>query len=106
MDRELRDHGFRSVLAMRLLPVLPFAAINYGCAAGGTRLTPFAAATAVGVVPGTAALVLAGATASAPSPAGTWASLAALALLTAVTLAPRARRRVARHQPEPGRVRG
>jgi uncharacterized membrane protein YdjX (TVP38/TMEM64 family) len=95
LDRELRDHGFRSVLAMRLLPVLPFAAINYGCAVGGTRAAPFAAATALGVVPGTAALVLAGATASAPSPTGTWASLAALALLTGLTLAPRLRRQPA-----------
>ncbi|WP_042375497.1 TVP38/TMEM64 family protein [Streptacidiphilus neutrinimicus] len=93
LDRELRDHGFRSVLALRLLPVLPFAAINYGCAVGGTRPAPFAAATALGVVPGTAALVLAGATASSPSPTGTWASLAALLLLTAATLAPRLRRR-------------
>ncbi|WP_084699759.1 TVP38/TMEM64 family protein [Streptacidiphilus anmyonensis] len=93
LDRELRDHGFRSVLALRLLPVLPFAAVNYGCSVGGTRPAPFAAATALGVVPGTAALVLAGATASAPSQTGTWASLGALVLLTAVTLAPRLRRR-------------
>jgi uncharacterized membrane protein YdjX (TVP38/TMEM64 family) len=95
LDRELSDHGFRSVLALRLLPVLPFAAINYGCALGGTRLVPFSAATALGVIPGTAALVLAGATASTPSPAGTWTSLAALALLTCATLAPRLRRRAA-----------
>ncbi|WP_165845650.1 TVP38/TMEM64 family protein [Streptacidiphilus pinicola] len=95
LDRELSDRGFRSVLALRLLPVLPFAAINYGCAVGGTRLAPFTAATALGVVPGTAALVLAGATASAPSATGTWSSLAALALLTCVTLAPRLRRRAA-----------
>lgn len=93
LDGELRNHGFRSVLAMRLLPVLPFAAINYGCAVGGTRPVPFAAATALGVLPGTAALVLAGATASAPSPAGTWASLAALVLLTCVALVLRLRRR-------------
>ncbi|MEZ0069619.1 putative membrane protein YdjX (TVP38/TMEM64 family) [Streptacidiphilus sp. MAP12-20] len=88
-ERELREHGFRAVLAMRLLPVLPFAAINYGCALGGTRLRPFAAATVLGVVPGTAALVLAGATASAPSPLGVWASIAALMLLGAVTVLPR-----------------
>ncbi|WP_075004205.1 TVP38/TMEM64 family protein [Streptacidiphilus jiangxiensis] len=92
LDRELRDHGFRAVLAMRLLPVLPFAAINYGCAIGGTRPAPFAAATALGVIPGTAALVLAGATASAPSTTGTWTSLGALVLLGGVSLLPRARR--------------
>ncbi|MEY9877370.1 putative membrane protein YdjX (TVP38/TMEM64 family) [Streptacidiphilus sp. MAP12-33] len=92
LDRELRDHGFRAVLALRLLPVLPFAAINYGCALGGTRPAPFTLATALGVVPGTAALVLAGATASAPSTTGTWASLAALLVLGAVSFLPRARR--------------
>ncbi len=75
---------------MRLLPVLPFAAINYGCALGGARLRPFAAATALGVLPGTAALVLAGATASAPSPLGVWVSVAALVLLGAATVLPRA----------------
>jgi uncharacterized membrane protein YdjX (TVP38/TMEM64 family) len=91
LDRELTDHSFRAVLTMRLIPLLPFAVVNYSTGLGGTRLRPFVAATALGVVPGTAALVLAGATASAPNPAGTWASLAALALLGAGTVLPRLR---------------
>ncbi|MEY9846964.1 TVP38/TMEM64 family protein [Streptacidiphilus sp. MAP5-3] len=92
LDRELTGHGFRSVLTMRLIPVLPFAVVNCATALGGTPTRPFAAATAVGVLPGTAVLVLAGATASAPGPLGTWLSLAALPALGGATLLPRLRR--------------
>jgi uncharacterized membrane protein YdjX (TVP38/TMEM64 family) len=46
------DHaGFRSLLILRLIPLFPFAVMNYGCGVAGVRLLPFIAATAVGLAP-------------------------------------------------------
>lgn len=66
-DRQLSRHGFRSMLVIRLLPGIPFAASNYGAAV--TRMTwrAFLTATAVGVVPNTAAYVIAGSHATSPT---------------------------------------
>ncbi|MFE2877836.1 TVP38/TMEM64 family protein [Streptomyces roseus] len=69
-DDQLARHGFRSMLAVRIFPGLPFAAANYLAAVSRCRWLPFLLATAVGVVPNTAAYVVAGASASSPdSPA-------------------------------------
>ncbi|WP_370154969.1 TVP38/TMEM64 family protein [Streptacidiphilus sp. EB129] len=89
LDRRLTRQGFWTVVALRLLPVLPFAAVNYGAALAGTRLRAFVAGTALGVVPASAATALAGATAGSPSPVALWASAAALVLLGALAAAPR-----------------
>ncbi|MFI9045688.1 TVP38/TMEM64 family protein [Streptomyces sp. NPDC053427] len=69
-DRQLSEHGFRSVLAVRLFPGLPFCATNYCAAVSRVRWLPYLLATALGSVPNTAAYVIAGARAGAPdSPA-------------------------------------
>ncbi len=69
-DHQLARHGFRSVLAVRIFPGLPFAVANYCAAISRCGVLPFLAATAIGVVPNTAAYVVAGASASSPgSPA-------------------------------------
>ncbi len=78
-DGQLSRHGFRSMLAARLFPGVPFAAANYCAAVSRMRLGPFLLATAVGSVPNTAAYAVAGARASTPtSPA----FLIALAVIT------------------------
>ncbi|MDH6576846.1 VTT domain-containing protein [Kitasatospora sp. MAP5-34] len=70
LDRRLTEQGFRSVLLLRLIPGIPFQAANYGAAFSGVRTAPFLSATALGVLPGTAAYVVAGASAGTPgSPA-------------------------------------
>ncbi len=70
LDRRLTEQGFRSVLLLRLVPGIPFQAANYGAAFSGVGAVPFLAATMLGVVPGTAAYVVAGASAGTPgSPA-------------------------------------
>ncbi|RAJ57486.1 putative membrane protein YdjX (TVP38/TMEM64 family) [Streptomyces sp. Amel2xB2] len=66
-DRQLSRHGFRSMLFIRLLPGVPFAASNYGAAVSRMGWTAFLTATAVGVVPNTAAYVVAGSHATAPT---------------------------------------
>ncbi|MFI8992606.1 TVP38/TMEM64 family protein [Streptomyces sp. NPDC053542] len=66
-DRQLSRHGFRSMLAIRLFPGLPFAATNYCAAVSRMRWPAFLLATALGSIPNTAAYVVAGARASTPT---------------------------------------
>ncbi|MFH9726268.1 TVP38/TMEM64 family protein [Streptomyces sp. NPDC017254] len=69
-DGQLSRHGFRSMLAIRLFPGVPFAAANYCAAVSRMGYVPFLLATALGSVPNTAAYVVAGAQAGSPgSPA-------------------------------------
>ncbi|WP_328924543.1 VTT domain-containing protein [Streptomyces sp. NBC_00190] len=69
-DGQLSRHGFRSMLAVRLFPGMPFVVANYCAAVSRCGWLPFLGATALGVVPNTAAYVIAGASASSPgSPA-------------------------------------
>ncbi|WP_030255813.1 TVP38/TMEM64 family protein [Streptomyces violens] len=66
-DQQLSRHGFRSMLAIRLFPGLPFAATNYCAAVSRMRWPAFLLATALGSIPNTAAYVVAGARASTPT---------------------------------------
>ncbi|GHI84161.1 TVP38/TMEM64 family protein [Streptomyces xanthophaeus] len=69
-DGQLSRHGFRSVLALRLFPGVPFVVGNYCAAVSRCGWAPFLLATGLGVVPNTTAYVIAGASASTPgSPA-------------------------------------
>ncbi|MFV2121370.1 TVP38/TMEM64 family protein, partial [Streptomyces sp. Act-28] len=66
-DGQLSRHGFRSTLAIRLFPGVPFAAANYGAAISRMGYAPFLLGTGVGCVPNTAAYVVAGSQAAAPT---------------------------------------
>ncbi|MCS0635634.1 TVP38/TMEM64 family protein [Streptomyces sp. LP05-1] len=66
-DGQLSRHGFRSVLALRLFPGVPFAAANYCAALSRTGYAPFLLATGIGSVPNTAAYVVAGSAAGSPA---------------------------------------
>ncbi|MFJ4410244.1 TVP38/TMEM64 family protein [Streptomyces sp. NPDC088910] len=67
LDRQLSRHGFRSTLALRLFPGVPFAAANYAAAVSRIRLLPFLTATAAGSAANTAAYVVAGSRAASPT---------------------------------------
>ncbi|MFD8478376.1 TVP38/TMEM64 family protein [Kitasatospora sp. NPDC059673] len=89
IDRRLSEQGFRSVLLVRLFPGAPFQAGNFACAFSGVRFWPYLAATVLGVVPTTAAYVIAGASASSPgSPAFLISAsvIAAMCVFSAVSL--------------------
>src|ERR1700739_3692483 len=60
VDARLRKRGWLAVLSLRLIPVVPFAAINYAAGASGVRVLPYALATLAGLLPGTAAVVVLG----------------------------------------------
>lgn len=66
-DGQLSRHGFRSMMAARLFPGVPFWAANYCAAVSRMGWLPFLLATALGSIPNTAAYVVAGARASAPT---------------------------------------
>lgn len=53
----LERDGFLYLLAIRLVPIFPFWLVNLAGAACGMRLVPFAAATILGIIPGTAVFV-------------------------------------------------
>lgn len=66
-DGQLSRHGFRSMLAARLFPGVPFWAANYCASISRMGWVPFLLATALGSIPNTAAYVVAGARASTPT---------------------------------------
>ncbi|MFD6423315.1 TVP38/TMEM64 family protein [Streptomyces sp. NPDC060198] len=66
-DSLLSRHGFRSMLALRLFPGVPFAAANYCAATSRMRYAPFLLATGLGSIPNTAAYVVAGSEAASPT---------------------------------------
>ncbi|MFJ6573641.1 TVP38/TMEM64 family protein [Streptomyces sp. NPDC091292] len=66
-DGQLSRHGFRSMMAARLFPGLPFWGVNYCAAVSCMGWTPFLLATALGSIPNTAAYVIAGSRAAAPT---------------------------------------
>ncbi|MFE7776968.1 TVP38/TMEM64 family protein [Streptomyces sp. NPDC057445] len=95
-DGQLSRHGFRSMLAVRLFPGVPFAAANYCAAVSRMGYVPFLVATAVGSVPNTAAYVVAGSRAASPtSPAFLVATgFIVVSALAAVVVAWRKRHRL------------
>ncbi|OON77359.1 TVP38/TMEM64 family protein [Streptomyces tsukubensis] len=66
-DGQLSEHGFRSMLAARLFPGVPFWAANYCAAVSRMGWLPFLLATALGSIPNTAAYVVAGSRAATPT---------------------------------------
>jgi len=60
VDARLRERGWAAVLSLRLIPVVPFSVLNYAAGASSVRVVPYLLATLVGVLPGTAAVVVLG----------------------------------------------
>lgn len=53
LDRATKDHGFRGLLTLRLIPAVPFNALNFGSGLTSIGWGSYAAATAIGIFPGT-----------------------------------------------------
>ncbi len=60
VNTRLRQRGWLAVLSLRLIPAVPFAVINYAAGASAVRAGPYLLATSVGLVPGTAGVVILG----------------------------------------------
>ncbi len=60
IDDSLVHRGWLAVGSLRLIAPVPFSVVNYCCGVSSIRTVPFAAATAVGMIPGTVGIVLLG----------------------------------------------
>lgn len=90
----LLRHGFIAVVGARLVPVLPFTAINYSAGLTALGWWPYFLGTLIGIIPGTASFLALGAYGFQPG-LQTELAVAVLGLLTlaAVAYLVRARRR-------------
>lgn len=66
LDALLRRRGLLAMISVRLVPVLPFAALNYACGLTAIRLRDYAAGTFLGILPGATAFVAIGAYGAQP----------------------------------------
>ncbi|MDA0328876.1 MAG: TVP38/TMEM64 family protein [Gemmatimonadetes bacterium] len=53
LDRATETHGFRGLLTLRLVPAVPFNALNFGAGLTVIPWATYATATAIGIFPGT-----------------------------------------------------
>ncbi|QUR69700.1 hypothetical protein F6B93_09565 [Mycobacterium spongiae] len=60
LDERLRERGWLPIVSLRLIPAVPFAALNYAAGASAVRVLPYSLATVGGLLPGTAAVVILG----------------------------------------------
>ena len=94
LDGWVERHGFLAVLYVRLVPLFPFNAVNYAFGLTAVRRREYLAATVLGIIPGTFALVALGSSLGDPGSPGFVAALAlTLALAVLAPLADRALRR-------------
>ncbi|OBJ10688.1 TVP38/TMEM64 family protein [Mycobacterium sp. 1465703.0] len=60
VEERLRQRGWLAILSLRLIPAVPFSALNYAAGASSVRVLPYAVATFAGLLPGTTAVVVLG----------------------------------------------
>ncbi|MDX1493627.1 MAG: VTT domain-containing protein [Longimicrobiales bacterium] len=53
LDQAAEEHGFRGLFTLRLIPVIPFNALNFGAGLTSISWGNYALATAIGIFPGT-----------------------------------------------------
>lgn len=53
LDKASAEHGFLGLLVLRLIPLVPFNALNFGSGLTAIRWVHYALATVVGILPGT-----------------------------------------------------
>lgn len=66
VDALLADHGLSAVLIVRLVPLVPFIAINYASGLSGVKFRHYVAGSALGMVPGSLAYAALGAYGTSP----------------------------------------
>lgn len=94
IDEWVARRAFLTVLYVRLIPIFPFSAVNYAFGLTSVEPRPYITATALGILPGTVALVALGSSLRDPSSAsfllaaGAIAGLALIGSLVARPLRP------------------
>lgn len=93
LDALLRRRGLVAVIGVRLVPLLPFNALNYACGLTSVRITDYVLGTAVGILPGATAYVTIGAYGATPGSVPFLVALGGLGVLTVGGIAVARRRR-------------
>ncbi|WP_436492779.1 TVP38/TMEM64 family protein [Actinokineospora sp. HUAS TT18] len=86
VNARLSGGGTAGVISLRLIPMVPFAAMNYCCGVSAIPFRPFLLGTLIGSVPGTAAVVILGDALTGTTPPALLAVYAGLALVGGVGL--------------------
>ena len=60
IEERLERRGWLAVGSLRMIPVVPFAVVNYAAGLSSVRLLPYTVASILGTIPGTAAVVFLG----------------------------------------------
>jgi uncharacterized membrane protein YdjX (TVP38/TMEM64 family) len=84
VEQWLARHGFVALLYARLVPIVPFNALNYAAGFAGISARRYVVATAIGIVPGTVAYTALGSTAAHPGSVPFLVSLGAVVVLTLI----------------------
>jgi len=84
LDAHLANRGFVTILVARLIPIVPFTALNYVAGVSAVGLPAFVLGTVLGILPATTAYVAIGSYDGQP---GSWPFLVALGGLLALTAA-------------------
>ncbi len=95
LDEWIARNGFAAVLYVRLIPLVPFNALNYVAGISAVDLRSYVAATAVGIIPGTFAYTALGGSFDEPTSPE---FLAAVALIVVLAVAAPLVQRVARRR--------
>lgn len=99
LDARLHERGLVTVVALRLVPIMPFTICNYACGLTALKFRTYLIGTAVGIVPGSGAYVGVGAFGGEPGSLKFLAAIGGLALLTVVGITMSRRHVPARPQP-------
>ncbi|MBA3310937.1 MAG: TVP38/TMEM64 family protein [Nocardioidaceae bacterium] len=83
VDALLARRGLMAVVTVRLVPVVPFTAINYAAGLTNLRLRDYTFGTALGIIPGTVAYVTLGTYGSTP---GAWPFIVSASALVALSV--------------------
>ncbi|MEU4626545.1 TVP38/TMEM64 family protein [Actinoplanes sp. NPDC023801] len=94
LEARMTDHGVWAVVVLRLIPVVPFTAVNYLAGVTRIRLRDFLVGTLVGILPATTASVTVGAYSRQPGAWPLWAALATLLVVSAGGVVAGRRRRL------------
>ncbi len=81
-DRFASNNGFVTVLVMRLIPIFPWDAVNYGSGLCGIRFRDYILATLIGIVPGSFTYNLAGSSLGQPG----WIKFILIAVLVVLII--------------------
>lgn len=86
IDYEIEEHGFRTIIFLRLIPLFPFDGVSYAAGLSKVRFIDFALGTTLGIIPGAFAYNFLGSTLHNPFSQKFYIALAYMAILIIIPL--------------------